>query len=159
MVEHDVDPTAFMNYVHDIDLTLVAPDPALDEALGRLDGRKVIFTNASTRHAENVLERLGVHGHFAEIFDIAAANYVPKPQPEAYRMLVERHRIDPARAVFVEDLAINLAPAAALGMTTVWVAPDGERQGETGADHVDHVIEDLVAWLRGVIDEAGTGGR
>lgn len=159
MDEHDVDPIAFMNYVHDIDVTMIAPDRALDEALARLPGRKLIFTNASTRHAETVLKRLGIGRHFAAIFDITAAGYVPKPQPEAYRSLVERHRIDPAKAVFVEDLAINLAPAAALGMTTVWIAADGEDNGAAGAGHVHHTIENLTAWLSNVIDGPGTGGR
>jgi len=164
MDEHGVDPVVFMNYVHDIDVTMIAPDRNLDQALARLPGRKLIFTNASTRHAENVLKRLGIGGHFAEIFDITAAGYVPKPQPAAYRTLVERHAIDPARAVFVEDLAINLAPAAALGMTTVWIAADGEggsREdgGEAAAGHVHHTTEDLAAWLAEVIDGPGGGER
>ncbi len=159
MEEHDVDPIVFMNFVHDIDVTVIAPDQALGAALARLPGRKLIFTNASTRHAQNVLRRLSIGRHFAEIFDITAAGYVPKPQPEAYRTLVERHAIDPARAVFVEDLAINLAPAAALGMTTVWIAADGEDDSEAAAGHVHHVIENLADWLLKVIEGVGAGGR
>lgn len=164
MDEHGVDPIAFMDYVHDIDLTLIAPDRTLDEALAALPGRKLIFTNASTRHAKKVLKRLGIGRHFAEIFDITAAGYVPKPQPEAYRILVERHAIDPARAVFVEDMAINLGPAAALGMTTVWIAEDGRDghpEGGAGAaaDHVHHTVENLAAWLSTIVEGPGCGGR
>lgn len=145
---HGVDPEAYMSFVHDIDVTAVAPSPALDEALTRLDGRKIIFTNGSVAHAERVTDRLGVARHFEAIFDIAAADYVPKPQPAVYDQLVDRHEIEPRRAVMVEDIARNLVPAAAMGMVTVWVR-NGSRWGADGAegDHVHHVIDDLADWL------------
>jgi putative hydrolase of the HAD superfamily len=149
MDRHGVEPVGFLEEVHRVDLTAVGPSPALGAALEALPGRKLIFTNASTDHAERVLERLGVAGHFEDIFDIVAADFVPKPRPAAYHALVARHGIDPRRTVFLEDMARNLAPAAALGMTTVWVAHDGE-WGRTGAEDGDihHVADDLVAWLQ-----------
>jgi putative hydrolase of the HAD superfamily len=149
MDRHGVEPVGFLEEVHRVDLTAVGPSPALGAALEALPGRKLIFTNASTDHAERVLERLGVAGHFEDIFDIVAADFVPKPRPAAYDALVARHGIDPRRTVFLEDMARNLAPAAALGMTTVWVAHDGE-WGRTGAEDGDihHVADDLVAWLQ-----------
>lgn len=155
MTEHDVDPVAFLDYVHDIDVTPITPSAALDAALADLPGRKLIYTNGSTRHAENVIGRLGVAHRFEGIFDIVAADYVPKPDPRPYAAMVERHGVDPTRAAMVEDIARNLVPAAALGMTTVWVRseadwshPDGPGIG-TGA-HIHHVVDDLVAWLADV---------
>ena len=127
--------------------------------MAALPGRKLIYTNASTRHADNVLRRLGIAGHFAAIFDIVAADYLPKPQPAAYRALVERHDIVPAETVFIEDLAVNLAPAAALGMTTVWIAPDGEAEAAGADDHVHHVVENLVVWLQRLAGQDATAGR
>ena len=48
----------------------------------------------------------------------------------------------------VEDLVRNLKPAAALGMTTVWVRSDSELNGEeTDHDDIHHVVDDLTRWL------------
>ena len=148
MTRHAVAPRRFLDYVHAIDVSPVPPSPALDAALGRLEGRKIIFTNGSEAHAENVMARLGVGRHFAGVFDIVAAAYLPKPEPAAYASLVERHRVDPRAAAMFEDLPRNLAPAAALGMTTVLVRSDADwAQAGADGDHIHHVTDDLVAWL------------
>lgn len=150
MVEHRIDPVDYLDYTHDIDLAPVPPSPALDAALSRLEGRKFIFTNATARHADGVVARLGIGHHFERVFDIVAADFLPKPDPASYRALVRRCGIAPRRAALFEDIARNLAPAAALGMTTVWIKNDGAFPGtgiEDGDDHVHHVADDLVAWL------------
>jgi len=156
MHHHGMDPEPFLDYVHDIDVTVLPPSPKLEAALARLPGRKLVFTNASTRHAERVMGRLGIGHHFDAVFDIIEADYQPKPKPEAYDVLVERHGLDAGNTVMVEDIARNLAPAAALGMTTVWVRTDTEH-GTAGADggFIDHVVDDLVAWLEAVLDAPG----
>jgi len=150
---HGLEPAAFLEHVHDIDLSVLDPAPLLERALAALPGRKFVFTNASTAHAHRVLGRLGVGHHFLEIFDIVAADYRPKPEPEIYRTLIDRHEIDPRTTVMVEDMARNLLPAAALGMTTVWIH-NGSELGTLGADagHIDHVVEDLVPWLAAVAE-------
>ena len=146
MLHHGLAPDRFLDFVHDIDLTVLAPAPQLDGALTRLPGRKLIYTNGSTRHAEGVLARLGIGHHFAEIYDIRAADFRPKPQPESFDGLIGRHAITPSTAIFFEDIERNLVPAAALGLTTVWVRP-GDGAAAPAPDHVDHVVEDLAAWL------------
>lgn len=150
---HGLDPTPFLERVHDIDVSVLPPSPELEAALTRLPGRKVIFTNASTRHAERVTERLGIGHHFDAVFDIVETGYRPKPDPEGYALMVERCGLDPETTVMVEDLARNLAPAAALGMTTVWVRT-GSELGAFGADEsfIDHAIDDLVPWLEAVVE-------
>src|SRR5215510_13999037 len=75
MVHHDVDPRDFLEFVHAVDVTPVQPSPALEQALGRLPGRKIVFTNGSEKHAENVMARLGVSHRFDAVFDIVAADY------------------------------------------------------------------------------------
>jgi putative hydrolase of the HAD superfamily len=55
MLHHDVEPRRFLDYVHDIDLSPIGPDPDLRAAIEALSGRKVIFTNGSTSHARPVL--------------------------------------------------------------------------------------------------------
>jgi putative hydrolase of the HAD superfamily len=156
MIEHAMEPGPFLDYVHDVDLTVIDPNPGLDAALSGLAGRKLIFTNASRDHAERVLDRLGVADHFEAIFDVADSDFVPKPEPGPYATLVRRHGLPPAATAMVDDIARNLAPAAALGMTTVWLRNDSE-WGRTGADggYIDHVAENLVIWLEGVA-AAGT---
>ena len=151
MTHHQIDPLDYLDYVHDIDISRVSPSPELARTLARLPGRKLVFTNGSLAHAEWVMRRLGVTDQFEAVFDIIEAGYLPKPEPAVYANLIGRHAIDPRRAVMVEDIARNLVPAAALGMTTAWVRGDSH-WGNEGADgdHVHHVIDDLVGWLEQV---------
>jgi putative hydrolase of the HAD superfamily len=153
MTEHGVDPQPFMDYVHTVDLSAIARDHALGTALAALPGRKVVFTNGSVRHAENILGHLGLDAHFSGIFDIEAAGYVPKPDPAGYDTLIRRFEIDPAHAAMVEDMAKNLEPAAALGMTTVWVRGDADWAAE-GADapYIHYVADDLTTFLTRVTE-------
>ena len=65
------------------------------------------------------------------------ASYRPKPDPHGYALLCERFGIDPAHALLVDDMARNLKPAKALGMTTVWV-DNGSERGNHGADDAFH---------------------
>ncbi|MEX1107385.1 MAG: pyrimidine 5'-nucleotidase [Dongiaceae bacterium] len=148
MTRHDVDPHDFLHYVHAIDRSPVAANPALCTALDALPGRKFIFTNGSVAHAEAVLERLGIGGRFADIFDIVAADFEPKPREAPYRRMVDRNRIASRRAAMIDDLPVNLVPAAALGMTTVLVRTDSQwAQEAADGEHVHHVIDDLAEWL------------
>jgi putative hydrolase of the HAD superfamily len=46
---------------------------------------------------------------------------VRKPDPHFYRMACDELGIEPAEAVFLDDLGINLKPAREMGMTTIKV--------------------------------------
>ncbi len=144
MVNHDADPFAFMDYVHDIDHSVLKPAPLLSRALAALPGRRLVFTNASTRHAQRVLERLGIENHFEAVFDIAASGFIPKPNDEAYDRLIDRHGVCADRAAFFEDSLANLAPAAARGMMTAWMRNGRDASVAAG---VDHVVDSLAPWL------------
>jgi putative hydrolase of the HAD superfamily len=148
MLEHGIEPGSFLDFVHDIDVSVIQPSPALDRALDRLGGRKLVFTNGSVRHAERILEQIGIARHFEAIHDIVASDYVPKPDPAPYRALIERNAIRSARTAMVEDMAVNLVPAAALGMTTVWIKTEHD-WATSGAEagHIHYAIDDLLAWL------------
>lgn len=155
MAGHGVDPHEFLDYVHDIDLARLAADPAVGRALDRLPGRKYVFTNGDEAYARRVLARLGLANAFDGLHDIHAMDYVPKPDPRAYKAMCERYAIAPRKAVFVEDMARNLVPAKALGMTTVWV-DNGSEQAGPGADpaFIDYRIADIGQWLGEI---TGTG--
>ena len=148
MTEHGVEPASFLDYVHDIDVSVVPALPDLDAALAALPGRKLIFTNGTVAHAARVLDRLGIGRHFEATYDIVAADYRPKPDPGPYADLVARHGLNPGACVMVEDMARNLAPAAAMGMATVWV-PTPKDWAQPGPDdtHIHHVADDLTAFL------------
>ena len=150
MLEYGLAPTRFLDFVHEIDLAAVQHDPALDRALARLPGRKLIFTNSTRRHAERVLARLALTHHFSAIHDIIACDYRPKPEPAIYAELVARHAIDPRCAVMVEDMAKNLPPAAALGMTTVWVTGGPHAEDDGHGAHIHHRTDALAAFLAAV---------
>lgn len=148
MAEHGVDPHDFLDYVHDIDMARLASDPVLVAALDRLPGRKFIFTNADEPYARRVLERIGLANAFDGMHDIHTMDYVPKPDPSAYAKLCARHGIDPARALFADDMARNLAPAKAIGMTTLWVDNGSEQAGGLAQpDFVDYRTADIGWWL------------
>ena len=148
MTVHGTDPHAFLAHVHDIDVSVLPANPGLAAALGGLPGRKFIYTNASADHAERVMDQLGVTPHFDGIFDIHAADFLPKPHIESFETLVSRFAIDATRAVLFEDIARNLVPAAQLGMTTVWVSgsPGWASEGSDG-NHVHFAVNDLESWL------------
>lgn len=150
MAEHRMPPEPFLEFVHDIDVSVLNYDPRLDRALSRMPGRKIIFTNGTVRHAENVLERLKLAHHFENIFDIAATGYVPKPVASAYRHVVSISGIQARHTVMVDDSVKNLAPAHELGMTTVWAAGKPEWSGpdpHPDAAHIHHVTDDLGEFL------------
>ena len=148
MLKHAIDPRHYLDFVHDIDLTVMDPAPQLDAALAALEGRKVIFTNASRRHAEAVIDRLGIARHFDGIFDIHDARYVPKPEPEVYDLFLASQGVAAAAAALFEDTAANLAPAHDRGMATVLVVPGEDGVVNDAAQpHIHHVADDLAAFL------------
>ena len=154
MKAHGTDPHEFLDFVHDIDLARISADPRVVAALHALPGRKFVFTNGDERYAGRVLARLGLANAFDGLHDIHAMDYVPKPDPRAYSAICARFAIDPARALFVEDMARNLVPAKALGMTTVWV-DNGSEQAGRDADpaFIDYRTADIGEWLTEIVKE------
>jgi putative hydrolase of the HAD superfamily len=155
MTEHGMEPDDFLDFVHQIDHSPLTPNAALGAAIEVLPGRKLILTNGTRRHADAVLARLELAGHFDDVFDIVAAELEPKPSPQTYDRFLKAHNVDAARTAMFEDLARNLVVPHALGMTTVLVVPehtrevfreDWELEGRE-APHVDHVTDDLVGFL------------
>jgi putative hydrolase of the HAD superfamily len=159
MTEHGLKPDDYLEYVHQIDHSPLEPNPALGAALEKLPGRKLILTNGTRKHADAVMKRLTVHEHFEDVFDIIAAELEPKPSPKTYERFLVRHDVDPGKAAMFEDLARNLEAPHALGMTTVLVVPQGQREvfredwELEGRDepHVDHVTDDLAGFLEAIV--------
>lgn len=165
MNEHDVEPHDFMDYVHDIDLSMLPVNKQLAEQLEKLPGRRFVLTNGSVRHALNITQKLGIDHLFDGFFDIKAADYVPKPHQQTYERFLAVHDINPKKAVMFEDLSVNLEAPNALGMTTVlvctqsdWISdePEDKRPArlDDEAPHVHHRTDDLTGFLSGLMTSA-----
>ena len=154
MRDHAIDPHEFLAFVHDIEMDALAEDRRMVEALAKLPGRKLIFTNGDAVYAGRVLERLGLSKSFEAIHDIHACASQPKPHVASYESMVKAFGIEPTTSLFVEDMARNLKPAKAIGMTTVWVN-NGSELGNHEADlsFIDYEIHDVGQWLHEI-----TGG-
>lgn len=143
-IEYSVDSADYLHFVHDVPLqNYLAPDPALNAMLSRIPLRKAIFTNADSAHAHRVMERLGVAYHFPVVVDIYAVDFHCKPDPAAYRRILDILDAPGKGCIMVEDSPRNLRPARELfGITTIIVDDiivDGDR-----ADGVDYAIGDLL---------------
>lgn len=154
MAEHQVDPHDFLADVHDIEMDVLEHDAPLAAALSRLPGRKLVFTNGDRPYALKVLDRLGLGGSFEGVHDIVAMELRPKPDPGAYLGLCDAFAVDPTRALFVEDMARNLPPAKAIGMTTVWVDNGSEQGPGTTPAGIDYRIAELGPWLHEILETA-----
>lgn len=162
MAVNGMDPADFLDYVHDVDLSMLRPNPLLRERIAALPGRKLIYTNGSRGHARNVATHLNLFDLFDGSFGIEDAGYVPKPKRKTYEIFNEDFGVDPARAMFFEDNIRNLAVPHDMSMATVlvtsqadWshepadVRPGGSLnvKGEPLPAHLDVVTNDLAAWL------------
>jgi putative hydrolase of the HAD superfamily len=161
MLHHGIDPNDFLEKAHAIDYTVVPADPALGEAIKALPGRKFIFTNGSVPHAEKTARALGILDHFDDIFDIVAADFVPKPAGDTYHKFMSLHRVDTKNAAMFEDLPRNLIVPKTLGMKTVLLVPRNfeyefaetwERTNGTDTE-VDYVTEDLTGFLTRLLSD------
>ena len=148
MTERKINPKHFLEFVHDIDLTVVKENPELNQALKNIKGHKVIFTNGSFNHAEKVLERIGIKENFNNIHSIETSNYIPKPSVEAYYNLIRKENIISKKSIMFEDTAWNLKTAKDLGMTTVLISPKNHLLENNKSDYIDYNITDLVKFLK-----------
>ena len=153
MIEHGVDPHDFLADVHAIEMDVLREDRRLVDAIARLPGRKLVFTNGDVPYAERVLASVGLSESFEAIHDIHAMAYKPKPHADAYASMIQTFRIDPARALFADDLARNLPPAKALGLTTLWIDNGSEQVGADMIDGIDYRASDLGQWLDQILRE------
>jgi putative hydrolase of the HAD superfamily len=145
MLEHAIDPAPFLADVHDVDFSVLAPDPDLRAAIAALPGRRVIFTNGTADYARRVLAARGLDGLWDAMHGIEDAGHVPKPQRPAYEAVFARDGLDPTRSAMIEDVARNLFVPHEKGLVTVHVAPAPDP-----LPHIHHHAPDLTAFLRGI---------
>ena len=157
MAVHDMDPAEFLDYVHDVELDLLTPNPLMRASIKALPGRKLIYTNGSKGHARNVASHLNLFDLFDGSFGIEDANYIPKPKRKTFEIFNKVFNVDPARAIFFEDNVFNLEVPKSMGMVTVLVTSDADfsdapevvrPSGQSTTAHwVDFTTNDLPKWL------------
>jgi putative hydrolase of the HAD superfamily len=130
---------------HDIDarevMALLSGEvrPAMVEAVRRCKERlkTACLTNNFVSFDEFPLEaRANGRDDVLALFDVIVESSkvgVRKPDPRFYEIACEEVGVEPAEAVFLDDLGINLKPAKAMGMTTIKVTDP------------DHALADLEA--------------
>ncbi len=142
MAEHGVDPAPYLTDVHDIDFSVLAPDPTLAAHIAALPGRRIVYTNGCAPYAERVLAARGLSGIFDAVYGVEHAAFRPKPERAAFETVFALDSLAPGTAAMFEDDARNLAAPHAMGMRTVHVAPTPEP-----APHIHHHTDDLAAFL------------
>ena len=153
MDNHDVDPDYFLDEVHRLDYSIVGPNQLLNDELEKLEGRKIIYTNANEKHVLDVLKRINLSDYFDEIFDIKLANYIPKPEIKPYEQIIELFKIDASRSAMFDDIAKNLVPAKKVGFTPVWIDAGYENFSddiEASRDYLDYQTRNLSLFLKDV---------
>lgn len=172
MVEQGITPDDFLDFVHDIDHSVLEPDPKLNDIIAELPGHKYVFTNGTKKHAEAVLERLGISTPFRHVFDIVSAELIPKPNGETYDKFFNATGVDPKRAAMFEDLSRNLKVPDERGMLTTLIVPRGTREvfheeweleGRDDnhvhyvTDHIADFLEDVQAAIKSASNGAANG--
>ena len=142
MAEHDLDPEPYLDAVHDIDLTHLAPDPALARAIAALPGRRIVYTNGCGPYAHRVLAARGLDGVFDAVYGVEHASYRPKPEQAAFEAIFALDGLAPEKGAMFEDDTRNLAVPYALGMRCVHVAPTPAPKS-----HIHHHTSNLAAFL------------
>jgi len=153
MREHGASPEDYLHYVHDIDLACLQADAALAGAIEKLPGHRFVFTNGCRDHAARILDRLGMTALFHDVWDIRTMDFQPKPQMEAYQCVVAASGVVCEQAAMFDDLARNLVPARALGMTTVWLKSDAPwgKHGplmDVAPGDIDHENDNITQFLQ-----------
>tara|TARA_B100000965_G_scaffold323936_1_gene285760 strand:- start:186 stop:860 length:675 start_codon:yes stop_codon:yes gene_type:complete len=154
---HGTNPDYFLEEVHKLDYSIVGPNDLLNRELKKLEGRKIIYTNANKQHVINVLERIDLTNFFDEIFDIKMANYIPKPEIKPYEQIINLFNINPKSSAMFDDIAKNLVSAKKVGFTPVWIDAGYENFSDdikSSKSYLDFETRDLSLFLKDVNDGA-----
>ena len=155
MDNHGVDPDHFLEEVHKLDYSIVGANLKLNHELKKLNGKKIIYTNANLKHAVAVLDKISLSNYFDEIFDIKMANYIPKPEIKPYEQMIDLYNIDPHSSAMFDDIAKNLVPAKKVGFTPVWIDAGYENFSDdiqASKNYLDYETRDLSLFLKDIND-------
>ena len=151
IVEKKLEPEEFLDYVHDVEHPELEKNDQLISKIRILEGKKIIFTNATLKHAKKILKILELEDDFDQIIDIKDLEYIPKPDKRSYKKLLEclnlnKENLD--KTIFFEDTVKNLIPAKELGITTVWMKNSiNEKDFMKNCNFIDYSFNNLNEFL------------
>ena len=154
MREYGIAPDEYLDYIHDVTHPELKYDEQLKLNLKNLKGRKFIYTNASKNHSKNILSVMGIEAEFEKILDIKATQYLPKPDPKSYNIMLKAFGISGdqiGNSIFIEDTAKNLRPAKSLGIKTVWIENEFNlKDYRENSEFIDYKYSDLKSFLNDI---------
>ena len=151
IVEKKLEPEEFLDYVHDVEHPELKKNDQLISKIRILEGKKIIFTNATSKHAKKILKILELEHDFDQIIDIKDLEYIPKPDKRSFKKLLEclnlnKENLD--KTIFFEDTVKNLIPAKELGITTVWMKNSiNEKDFMKNCNFIDYSFNNLNEFL------------
>jgi len=145
MLNHNIKPSYFLKYVHNIDLNPIKKNLKLKSEMKKIKGRKIIFTNGTTEHATNVLKKVGVFEEVDDIFDIKDADYIPKPNLLPYKKVVNKFKIIPHNTIMIDDIKANLVTAKKLGIKTIHVT---KQTSKSVKNNIDYEFSDILSIIK-----------
>ena len=151
IVEKKLEPEEFLDYVHDVEHPELEKNDQLISKIRMLEGKKIIFTNATSKHAKKILKILELEDDFDQIIDIKDLDYIPKPDKRSYKKLIECLNLTKenlGKTIFFEDTVKNLIPAKELGITTVWMKNSiNEKDFKKNFSFIDYSFNNLSDFL------------
>jgi len=147
MINHNINPKEFLSYVHDIDFSIVKPDEELNNLIKKVQGKKIVFTNADISYVKKILTNLDLNNIFEDIFDIERMNFLPKPNLKTYKKLISTYNVK--KGILFDDIPQNLFPASDLGLKTVQIYNKKLHKELNGTSKkIDYITNDLKEWLQ-----------
>jgi putative hydrolase of the HAD superfamily len=90
----------------DNEADVLSHDPHLRGFLESIPIPKAILTNSIHKHANNIIDRLGIRDQFEHIFDISYNNFRGKPHANAFFKALETMNARPETTLFVDDFPV-----------------------------------------------------
>ena len=147
MINHNINPKEFLSYVHDINFSIVKPDEELNNLIKKIQGKKIVFTNANISYVKRILTNLNLNNIFDDIFDIERMNFLPKPNLKTYKKLISTYNVK--KGILFDDIPQNLFPAADLGLKTVQIYNKKLHKELNGTSKkIDYMTNNLKEWLQ-----------
>lgn len=141
VLHHCVKQEVFLREAHRFENlhALLRRERGLARSLGRLPGRKILFTNAPVDYSQQVVKHLRLQKHFAEHIAIEAMQVhgksQPKPSKAFLRKWLAQRGLRARDCVLVEDSVENLRAAREVGLRTVLVTQFGAHPGLQISSH------------------------
>ena len=135
---HNINAIDFLSVTHNLQdfNKLVLPENNIKKTLSKIQGRKIIYTNAPKTYTNKILKISKIFELFDEIFTIEDSNFIPKPDQDMMNAFLKKYDI--SEGFFIDDVKENLIAAKNSGLTTIWITNE-----ENQPSYIDKKIEKI----------------